>query len=46
MQNYIEQRAVHFQAAVFAGSVVNEAQLSEPVQEKANAGTGGADHLS
>lgn len=45
MKDYVEQRAVDLQAAVFAAGVVNESHLSEPVHKKADPRTGRANHL-
>jgi hypothetical protein len=45
VQNYIKQRTVNLQSALFAPGVVNEAQFPEPVHEKAHSGTSGADHF-
>ena len=41
MKNDVEQRTVNLQHAV----VGNKTQLPEPVHEKANPGSGGADHF-
>ena len=45
MKNYIEQRTVDLQTAIFASRVVDETQFPEPVHEKAYPRTSGADHL-
>lgn len=45
VQNYIEQRAVNLQGAFGPTGVVDEAQLPEPVHEKADPRTSGSDHL-
>ena len=42
MQDYIKERAVDLQSTAV---VVNEAQFSEPVHEKADPGAGRADHF-
>ena len=45
VQNYIEQRAVDLQTAVYSSGIVNEAQLPEPVHEEADTGTSGSYHV-
>src|SRR6266550_2400390 len=46
VQNYIEERAVDLQSAVFPSGIVNKAQFPEPVHEKTDPRTSSADHLS
>src|SRR5438445_4047334 len=45
VQNYIEERAVDLQSAVFPSGIVNKAQFPEPVHEKTDPRTGSTDHL-
>src|SRR5437879_4524771 len=45
VQNYIKERAVDLQSAVFPSGIVNKAQFPEPVHEKTHPRTGSADHL-
>src|SRR5271166_5502230 len=45
VQNYIEQRAVYLQGSLGTAGIVNEAQLPEPVHEKADPRTRGPNHF-
>ena len=46
MQNYVEQRTVDLESALYASGIMDKTQLPEPVHEKANPRTRGSDHLS
>lgn len=45
VQNYIEQGAVDLESAFCSSGIVDEAQFSEAIHEKADSRSGGSDHF-
>src|SRR5580658_6712164 len=45
VENHVEQRTVYLQSAFYSAGVLNETQLSEPVNEEADSRTSGPNHI-